>query len=523
MRYTSAVFARGEMTKPDLYVLSDLHLGEGKPRGGHRWASTEDFFHDEAFERFLHYIVEKHSDDPAGAVLVLNGDIFDFLTVAAIPSDAEAAARGFQISPSERRFGLNPTEAKSIFKLEVIARGHHRFFEALSRFVAAGHRVELLRGNHDLELFFDGVRRRIVELLAEVDGGATIEQLEERVRFHQLFYLEPGRVLIEHGHQYESTNSIRYPLLPILGRKNWLSTDPETDDLLDYPLGSIFVRFFYNRVRRLDPYAPRLLSPEQYMDFVRRYNLFDVWRVLRDHYPYFIAALGPQTTTGSSRSTDEEEARHRELLEEETHEEGIDDLLKRWNDLKVVPKSASKLAVVRRTTMPVIKRAVWFGAFAFIALNVWLLLFRLIQNVPLVAANVVLTALFGVTTAAGIAWAWINLRRKLHTERSEDVVNCVEGARKLARLAKVPLVLMGHTHQVDHQVLDDDGNQYANSGTWTTVNNPWNRITKDARHMTLLRVCGTEVELLRWNDDAGRLDDVPLFRLDSDEPAAEPK
>lgn len=510
------------MEAADLYVLSDLHLGEGKPRGRHRWAPTEDFFHDEALARFLDKVKADHADDPTRATLVLNGDVFDFLTVTSFPDDEEAALRGFEVSPSERKFGLNPTEAKSVYKLEVIARGHPAFFEALSRFVAAGHRVEMTRGNHDLEIFFPAVRQKVLDLLARVEGGASREELDRLVRFHQLFYLEPGRVLIEHGHQYESTNSVRYPLCPILGRKNWLSTDPEKDELLDYPLGSIFVRFFYNRVRRIDPYAPRLLSPEQYMDFVRRYNVFDVWKILKNHYPHFISALGPQTTTGSARSTQEEEKRHRRRLEEAEEAGETGDLLKRWNDAKVIPKSASKFAVVRGTAAPVIRRMAWFAVFAFVALNIWLLLFHLIQKVPAIAANVFLTALFGVATAAGLAWAWINLRRKTRGRRPADVVGCIEGAGKVARIAKVPLVLMGHTHQVDHQVLDEDGAQYANSGTWTSVDNPWNRIMRDARHLTLLRVAGSEVEILRWNDEAARLDGVPLFRLDDDEPADEP-
>jgi len=503
------------MAAPDLYVLSDLHLGEGRPQGEHRWASTEDFFHDAAFARFLAFVRERYRDDPSRAALVLNGDVFDFLTVTQVPAAEEAAALGFEISPSERKFGLNPTEAKSVYKLEVIARGHRGFFDGLSRFVAAGHRVEILRGNHDLELFFPGVRRRMVELLSQVDGGATREQLDERVRFYQLFYIEPGRVLIEHGHQYDSTNSIRYPLSPVLARKNWLSTDPETGELLDYPLGSIFVRFFYNRVRRLDPHAPRLLSPEQYMDFLRRYNPFDVWRVLRDHYPYFVLALGPQTTTGSSHSTVEEAQRHRELLMRKEQEKTVGDLLRRWNDLKVIPKSASKVAILRRTAEPVIKRAAWFAAFAFVALNVWLALFRLIQSVPLLAANVILTSLLAVGTAAGLLWAWVHLHRKVRARaRPADVVNCGEKAEELARLAGVPLVLMGHTHEVDHRPLEGGRGHYANSGTWTSVENPWSRIMRDARRMTLLRVKGNDVELLRWNDDGGRLDDVPLFEPD---------
>ena len=91
---------------------------------------------------------------------------------------------------------------------------------------------------------------------------------------------------------------------------------------------------------------------------------------------------------------------------------------------------------------------------------------------------------------------------------------CAQRAGMLGDLTGTPLVLMGHTHTVDHRFSSDGRVEYANSGTWTSVGNPWNRLMRDARRLTLLHVEGKKVHLRRWNDDAGRLDDVPLFRLD---------
>jgi hypothetical protein len=39
---------------------------------------------------------------------------------------------------------------------------------------------------------------------------------------------------------------------------------------------------------------------------------------------------------------------------------------------------------------------------------------------------------------------------------------------------------------------------------------------RDARRFTFLYVKGTDAELRRWNDDAGRIDEVPLFYLEDD-------
>jgi len=498
----------------DLVILGDLHLGEGVYPEEQRYSPTEDFFSDLPFSRFLAKLHEKYADNPSSVVLVLNGDTFDFLTVTKYPSDEEAAKRGFHVSPSEKKFGLNPTAPKSVYKLDVIFEGHEPFFIALAKFLAAGHHVEIIRGNHDLELHFEVVRNRLLEILVRIEGGPDMQTAETGLAFHEWFYIEPGRVYIEHGNQYDSMNSIRYPLHPILSGKRWWTTEKEKGATLDYPLGSIFVRFFYNRVRRLDPYTPRMVSFEQYIAFVRRYNIFDIWRVYRDHYPHFAQALGPATITGSSKSSEEDDKRQDADFKRLEAKTEYGTLYKPLNDLKILPTSASKSAVVKEIARPVVRRAMWFALIAFAAIFLWLTIFQLIDKVPWLTANVFLMSFFMVVSVGGVFWAWSHLQRKLNRRRNPVTHYYAQQAQKLARLTKVNIVVMGHTHMVDCRKINEKKTTFVNSGTWTSVDNPWNRIMRDARRLTFSHIKGDKIELCRWNDDAGRFDPVPLFYLE---------
>jgi UDP-2,3-diacylglucosamine pyrophosphatase LpxH len=447
--------------------------------------------------------------------LVLNGDTFDFLTVTAVPGEEEAAERGFKVSAAERKFGLNPTEDKSIYKLDIIHRGHYRFFVALARFVAAGFEVAFIRGNHDMELFFPKVRERLLYHLSACTGGPDIATARQRVRFHEWFYCEPGRVFIEHGNQYDATNSVRYPLNPVLSTRGFFST--EESDVIDYPLGSIFVRYYYNRVRRLDPYTPRLLTFDQYLYFIRRYNLFDIWRVYRDHYPHFIAALSPATPAGSSHSTEEDDARQEAAFTRAAQEETHGSLYRVLSSLKIVPASASKIAIMKEMGRPVLRRMLWMTVFAFGGLSAWLMLLQLIDKIPWVTANAVLTSFFLFLTMVGAFTAWLQLDRRLRRRSSSEAVDYRRAAEKVASAVGVPLVLMGHTHMVDFKRFDN-GCMYANSGTWTAIDTSWARLLPDARRMTFLYVRGHDVELCRWNDESGRFEEAPLFYFDEELP-----
>jgi UDP-2,3-diacylglucosamine pyrophosphatase LpxH len=499
---------------PDYVLVSDLHLGEGRSDDPPRYSPMEEFFYDDQFARLLRHLQDRYGQDPSQLVLVINGDAFDFLTMTRVPSAEVAAEYGFEVRPAERRFGLNPTPRKSVYGLDQIVAGHPTAIGALARFVAAGFQVEILRGNHDLELFFEPVQQRLREHLTRLPGGPTAEQAAAQLRFHQWFLLVPGRLYIEHGNQYESSNSIRYPLRPVLSARQRRG---EKEDVLDYPLGSIFVRYFYNSVHRINPYQPKLVSFEQYLEFLRSYNLLDLLRIARDHYPFFIRTLRPNTTAGSTGPSRQDDAQQADDFRQAGAASELPELHQKINQIKVHPASASKLALVQAMTRPILKRVAWFSATAFGALYVWLLIFSLIQATPWLAENVfakaVLMAVLAITTLAVLIWLVNYLGRRLRRQRDPTAEMLVDRADQIARITGVKLVLMGHTHLVDARKVADGQATYANSGTWVAVDNPWERIDQDARRFTLLLVQADRVQVSRWNDNAGRIEPVPMFDL----------
>ena len=474
-----------------------------------RFVPNEDFFYDAHFARFLEALRQRYKGRPGDLKLVLNGDTFDFLTVTSVPHDSEASFRHFRVLRFEKKFGLNASAKKSIYKLDRIVSGHPTFFRALANFIADGFSLVVIRGNHDLELYFSEVKARILEHLVYLDERLTADAVVERVSFYEWFYLEPGRVYIEHGNQYDAGNSIRYPFHPILAPKH---SSREQDRILDYPLGSNFVRFFYNRVRLLDPYSPRIVSFDHYLSFIKRYNLFDVWKVYKDHYPHFLAALGTAPEIGSAGATEDENVRQQADFGAFAGANIPADMVNQLSALKISPAPAGKVAVVKEMISAVMRRAFRFSLLAFIALFLWFGVLQIIGEVPGITMNAFLTALFAVISLGAMLTVWIHLDRKLRRKEGISDPSKLPGiAEKIAGITGVRMVLLGHTHMADFRRIDGGRRIFANSGTWTSVDNPFTRFIRDARRMTFLHVAGNDVSLRRWNDDAGRFDDVPLF------------
>jgi hypothetical protein len=134
-----------------------------------------------------------------------------------------------------------------------------------------------------------------------------------------------------------------------------------------------------------------------------------------------------------------------------------------------------------------------------------------------VFAKAILMALYALLTLVALLWAGNYLGHRLRHQSDEVVEACASRADKIARATDVKMVCMGHTHIVDHRPVNDGKAVYANAGTWISVDNPWNNIAPGARRLTLLYVQNQALQVCRWNDDASRIEKVPLFRL---EPAA---
>lgn len=187
-------------------VISDLHLTETEEVDPRRplWMRHKHREHhiDGCVARFL---AHQRETLPGEVELILNGDVFDFDAVRAIPEDPP-----FPVSFLERRRGLAPEEDKSLFRIRVILEDHPVFLQALREWVLAGHRVVFVIGNHDVEMHWPSVQEAIRDALW------LPPDRQEAVRFCEWFYISGGDTLVEHGSQYDPYCVCPDPLHPYI-------------------------------------------------------------------------------------------------------------------------------------------------------------------------------------------------------------------------------------------------------------------------------------------------------------------
>lgn len=281
-------------------VLSDLHLSEGVDPLTGKLSRNEDFFHDDAFASLLgHHLALGQRQDAADHYgrpwkLIINGDIFDFLQVTSLPAEGDEleAVTGkrtyAELTENERRYGLGTTAPETVWKLDRIKAGHVLFFRALGWFLAANpdNELILIKGNHDVEIFWPAVQRRLRELVAEAyaswhrvassgqqpdhplwydtsfPDALDIGDLHTRIRFPPWFYHDPGLLYVEHGNQYDPANAFVDFLKPILSEDDG---KPENRQRVALPSGSLFVRYLFNQVEDVHPFSDNMKPMTSYL------------------------------------------------------------------------------------------------------------------------------------------------------------------------------------------------------------------------------------------------------------------
>jgi UDP-2,3-diacylglucosamine pyrophosphatase LpxH len=186
--------------KTRVYVfLSDLHLGSGFDPLKGSYSLGENFFYDDQFARFLAFLQRRAQEEGQALQLVLLGDIFDFLR-------AEHPRR------TQPDYSLDSSPGAAVEKLERIAAGHSRFFEALGRLLEAGFQLAFLPGNHDIEMLHAAVQEKVRKLIRQY--GHCSAEAADAVQFLHWIYYVPGVFYAEHGQQQHWING--YPDLPLL-------------------------------------------------------------------------------------------------------------------------------------------------------------------------------------------------------------------------------------------------------------------------------------------------------------------
>jgi len=215
-------------------VISDVHLCEGVP-GDDLWMRWRQnpFFPDTEFAAVVDHLLGGALDPDDRLDLVFNGDLFDF--------DAGRVIDGKALFED-----LPRTEPIAIDLLDRILADHEGYVAALARLLRAGHRVIFVSGNHDPQLGFPGVRIRLRERLANAAGHV---RFGDNVLFRTWFWQGPDGIHVEHGNQYDTYCSFRYPMAPFM--------PPERghDREIHATVGSMAFRLLGSRLGFLNPHV----------------------------------------------------------------------------------------------------------------------------------------------------------------------------------------------------------------------------------------------------------------------------
>ena len=251
------------MDEANILVISDLHLGEDlKP------ASAGFLRHVAILERELeaflrHYTRVRRDGRPWE--LVINGDMVDFLSVCLIPTKQEYTDEASG-DPEELVYGLGARPHQARAKILRVLERHPGVFRALAGFVAAGNRVRIVLGNHDVEFHWPVVQDAFKQGVAKLGAGDAVEL---GITFHPWFYFRENLVWIEHGHQYDEYCSFDYILNPV---------EPDQEEIA-LSLGGAGYRYISNHVAGADPHQQEDWNMLGYLRFSLGLGLRGVWRM----------------------------------------------------------------------------------------------------------------------------------------------------------------------------------------------------------------------------------------------------
>jgi UDP-2,3-diacylglucosamine pyrophosphatase LpxH len=290
----------------EVFVVSDLHLSAGRRYDG-TYSGCENFFCDQSFERFLKYAHDNLEQKASSALLVINGDFIDFLRVAETPAGkeefieweklldrigAEPKRTSDQLEASiakekKQGYGLQTHDYKSVWKLARVVAGHPAFFDALAEWLGRGHRLIVVKGNHDLEWYWRAVRNyfrlALAERLAE-QSGQSVEAALEKTVLPKITFIDHSLVIdgdfhIQHGHQYDPYSRV--------------ADEPTVNDgqELNIPFGSFFNRYLLNKIEVHYPFLDNVRPRENLLPLLIRERFPLALKTLFHHIPFTLKLI----------------------------------------------------------------------------------------------------------------------------------------------------------------------------------------------------------------------------------------
>ncbi len=479
--------ARIKADRQDILIISDLHVGGGMNPGG-IFGGTENFFADASLARLLSHVDERIAGKGSSSgLLVINGDFVDFLRIVSVPdseedfqrweealgsigmTDRPAEALKTTISATEKDVGLKTHDFKSIWKLDTAIRGHPALFAGLAGWIHGNNSLLILKGNHDLEWYWKPVRDYLRVALAErlllirprATFNACLKTVIGALQFIDDACIIDGQIYIEHGHRYDKFSTV-------VGAPTWGRTGRE----LNIPFGSFFNRYLVNKLELVYPFMDNVRPRENILHILMRDRFSLGLKVLFSYIPF---------------------------------------------TLRMIPKRYARY---------LFKPLFWY----LVALGIPLVLVLVLWGnrlLPLLAGaasgtpapqgiwGFILQYGTGVLKDSGVLFVGYLLSRVVAYFQLSEPDDLVEPAeKKLNEFPDCSLVTFGHTHNPEQRRVGD--RWYINSGTWIPIIEASSGALRADKTYALIYLERTPAgrlavrPLKRWNDDAGRMEDLVI-------------
>ncbi len=303
--------------KESLLIFSDVHLGSDLNDAGpveRRSASIDR----DLVRLVAHYRAEA---PPSGRwKIIIAGDFIDMTGMVIDLRGEEAQALATPLTEEERRHGVGTAEDHARLKLRRVAERHADVFAELAGFVADGHAITIISGNHDIELHWDGVKEELRRLLFQAlpqPRSSDRAAFDARIEFAPLFYYRDGVVYVEHGHQYDPFCATAHPMVPL---------SPLDPRRIALACSDVLVRFVVRRTQGMKEYGHENMGVVSYIRFgirlgvrgmlallgrfvasvsemfrIRRAYLTDAARALRAEHARRAAQMADMTNIGRER------------------------------------------------------------------------------------------------------------------------------------------------------------------------------------------------------------------------------
>jgi UDP-2,3-diacylglucosamine pyrophosphatase LpxH len=460
----------------NLLVFSDVHLGSDLNDCGASTVRRTSSIDRDLIALLAHYQGESRHV-PGRWRVVIAGDFIDFIGMSI------KGELGADLTDEELAHGLSNAEAHSREKLRRVAIRHSDVLAALAAFVADGHALTIIHGNHDIEFHWDGVKRDFRDVLLEhVRAQVEADAFHARIEFQPWFFYRNGVAYIEHGHQYDTFSSTAHIMAPL---------SPADPKRVARGFGDTLLRFVVRPTRGMTEHGHERLGIPHYVAFGIRLGVGGMMRLLM-RFVRAIAELFRLRRAHLSHAT--------ALLRAE-HEKRVARLAQ---DVRVkVEHLHTLLALQARPIAHTVS-----GILASLLLDRAALAFFAVVAAAvstLLARNHYLWHLATV----GVFVLWTIAHRALSRRRMIDPEELLaQRAAQLSPLFPAAFIVMGHTHTPQERPAG--AATYINLGSWAEEEalpdaNPLEEPPRAARTHLVIRVGeqGTKAELCAWDSEAG--------------------